>query len=309
MGVKILQLLGVLKEGVKNLILKKYLFEGDQNFTSPCGKRVKILMICHKIYKFFKSENGGQNSTCWKIGVKILQFLKKGGQYSTSEIRGQNSAPPPVFIFFFWDVLRAPFQYEKMSYQYRKSHCGEKKVVRSSHLHNGISYAGKTSLYWIRALQVFSVQTAHYDHLKWAEHSRLCGLGPSHLARSLRTKATHWLEIACSWGNRWRLTPSVVVLLHHAATHRRTIFRGVCFCRATNRRRQFICIAVKIDCWVKQAQREFRRASPLADDVTAGIPRQQMAARLFSIESETATVLVQWYRIQGTKTNFYALYM
>ena len=196
-----------------------------------------------------------------------------------------------------------------MSYQYRKSHCGEKKVVRSSHLHNGISYAGKTSLYWIRALQVFSVQTAHYDHLKWAEHSRLCGLGPSHLARSLRTKATHWLEIACSWGNRWRLTPSVVVLLHHAATHRRTIFRGVCFCRATNRRRQFICIAVKIDCWVKQAQREFRRASPLADDVTAGIPRQQMAARLFSIESETATVLVQWYRIQGTKTNFYALYM
>ena len=62
-GVKILQLLGVLKEGVKNLILKKNLFEGDQNFTSPCRKRakerVKILMICHKIYKFYKSENGG----------------------------------------------------------------------------------------------------------------------------------------------------------------------------------------------------------------------------------------------------------
>ena len=39
------------------------------------------------------------------------------------------------------------------SYQYRKSHCGDKTVVRSSYLHNGVSYTGKmTSLYWIRAL-------------------------------------------------------------------------------------------------------------------------------------------------------------
>ena len=38
------------------------------------------------------------------------------------------------------------------SYRYRKSHCGDKTVVRSSYLHNGISYTGKmTSLYWIRA--------------------------------------------------------------------------------------------------------------------------------------------------------------
>ena len=40
-----------------------------------------------------------------------------------------------------------------LSYQYRKSHCGDKTVVRSSYLHNGIPYTGKmTSLYWIRAL-------------------------------------------------------------------------------------------------------------------------------------------------------------
>ena len=39
------------------------------------------------------------------------------------------------------------------SYQYRKSHCVDKMVVRSSYLHNGISYTGKmTSLYWIKAL-------------------------------------------------------------------------------------------------------------------------------------------------------------
>ena len=45
------------------------------------------------------------------------------------------------------------FNIKMSSYQYRKSHCGDKMVVRSSYLHNGISYTGKmTSLYWIRAL-------------------------------------------------------------------------------------------------------------------------------------------------------------
>ena len=36
-------------------------------------------------------------------------------------------------------------------YQYKKSHCGDKTILRPSYLHNGISYTGKTmSLYWIR---------------------------------------------------------------------------------------------------------------------------------------------------------------
>ena len=44
------------------------------------------------------------------------------------------------------------FNINMLSYQYRKSHCGDKTVVRSSYLHNGISYTGKiTSLYGIRA--------------------------------------------------------------------------------------------------------------------------------------------------------------
>ena len=45
------------------------------------------------------------------------------------------------------------FNIKMSSYQYRKSHCGDKTVVRSSYLHNGIPYTGKmSSLYWIRAL-------------------------------------------------------------------------------------------------------------------------------------------------------------
>ena len=45
------------------------------------------------------------------------------------------------------------FNIKMSSYQYRKSHCGDKAVVRSSYLHNGISYTGKTiPLYWIGAM-------------------------------------------------------------------------------------------------------------------------------------------------------------
>ena len=45
------------------------------------------------------------------------------------------------------------------SYQYRKSHCGDKTVVISSYLHNGSVYTGKmASLYWIR-VQVESTST------------------------------------------------------------------------------------------------------------------------------------------------------
>ena len=45
------------------------------------------------------------------------------------------------------------FNIKTTSYQYRKSHCGDKTILRLSYLHNGISYTGKmSSLYWTRAL-------------------------------------------------------------------------------------------------------------------------------------------------------------
>ena len=44
------------------------------------------------------------------------------------------------------------FNIKMTSYQYRKSNCGDKTILRPSYLHNGISYNGKTtSLYWIEA--------------------------------------------------------------------------------------------------------------------------------------------------------------
>ena len=61
-------------------------------------------------------------------------------------------------------VKQAPgsrFNIKMTSYRYRKSHCGDKTILRPSYLHNGISYTGKTtSLYWIRPL----VSSSHNSH-------------------------------------------------------------------------------------------------------------------------------------------------
>ena len=53
---------------------------------------------------------------------------------------------------FKWDP-GPRFNIKVLPYRYRKSHCGDKMVVRSSYLHNGISYTGKiASLYWFSPL-------------------------------------------------------------------------------------------------------------------------------------------------------------
>ena len=44
------------------------------------------------------------------------------------------------------------FSIKMTSYQCRKSHCGDKTILRPSYLYNGTSYTDKmTSLYWIKA--------------------------------------------------------------------------------------------------------------------------------------------------------------
>ena len=59
-------------------------------------------------------------------------------------------------------ALSAPepwFNIKMSSYQYRKSHCGDKMVIRPSYLHNGISFTGKmASLYWISPLIILHIQ-------------------------------------------------------------------------------------------------------------------------------------------------------
>ena len=54
------------------------------------------------------------------------------------------------------------FNIKMTSYQYRKSHCGDKTILRPSYLRNGIYFTGKTTyLYWIRAHWSMLAYTAH----------------------------------------------------------------------------------------------------------------------------------------------------
>ena len=72
------------------------------------------------------------------------------------------------------------FNIKMPSYQYRKSHCWDKTILRPSYLNNGISHTGKTtSLYWIRAqnsmimsLLVWriSLRSSHHNLGIWWHH-------------------------------------------------------------------------------------------------------------------------------------------
>ena len=76
---------------------------------------------------------------------------------------------------FLWHSPGPRFNIKMLSYQDRKSHCGDKTVVRSSYLHNGISYTGKMSsimihIYWIGALRAMSWESKlpfHDEIMKW----------------------------------------------------------------------------------------------------------------------------------------------
>ena len=59
------------------------------------------------------------------------------------------------------------FNIKMASNQYRKSHCGDKTILRPSYLHNRISYTGKmASLYWIGALIILRASPRHWSQSK-----------------------------------------------------------------------------------------------------------------------------------------------
>ena len=68
------------------------------------------------------------------------------------------------------------FNIKATSYQYRKSYCGDKTILRPSYFHNKIFFTGKmTSLYWIKAQDEFRNKQA----AGWTEdneaHQKTCG--------------------------------------------------------------------------------------------------------------------------------------
>ena len=124
------------------------------------------------------------------------------------------------------------FNIKMTSYQYRKSHCGDKTILRPSYLHNGISYTGKmTSLYWIRA-QVYSVQkTSNMKtvlgsfHLYWQWSyqnfffsNSLCRLLASALVNLHSDEYHRTLLMKVNIGSGNVLVPMLTGLWHHMAS-------------------------------------------------------------------------------------------
>ena len=63
------------------------------------------------------------------------------------------------------------------SYQYRNSHCGDKTVIRSSYLHNGISYTGKMTIFLLNRPHVILLDQLH--NCWWPDNTRNWGI-PNH---------------------------------------------------------------------------------------------------------------------------------
>ena len=131
--------------------LHDLLISGEHNNTIKLGKTALIILRTSVTEESHRRNKIGQPS------------LNKSG-----EIQRQNH--PTLMYLPPWDKYHqgnrqhfsliwvcgwrtGPWFNTKMSsYQYRKSHCGDKTILRPSYLHTGISYTGKTaSLYWIGA--------------------------------------------------------------------------------------------------------------------------------------------------------------
>ena len=105
------------------------------------------------------SYSGKSASLCWNrpwslewlrnVNVKSMLFDKN---YQPEALLQNFCQLSSILAWILFSNPGPWFNIKMSSYRYRKSHCGDKMVVRSSYLHNGISYIGKmTSLYWIRA--------------------------------------------------------------------------------------------------------------------------------------------------------------
>ena len=105
------------------------------------------------------------------------------------------------------------FNIKMSSYQYRKSHCGDKTVVRSSYLHNGISYTGKmTSLYWFSPLvNMFDDESTLLQVMAWRHQATSHTW--SHLTQISLAIYGHWATMSLpGWHWGW-IIPELLPLL------------------------------------------------------------------------------------------------
>ena len=130
------------------------------SFSADCGLNAhkkcseKVPNDCMPDMKYVKRMFGIDLTTLVKaqntlipvvVEMCIKEIEARGKYYCTNA----NTNMKSLLLLFHRETSGPRFNIKMLSYQYRKSHCGDKTVVRSSYLHNGISYTGKmSSLYW-----------------------------------------------------------------------------------------------------------------------------------------------------------------
>ena len=81
--------------------------------------------------------------TMWMVLKNVPWSTKTFAKFFISHTNIEES-----YLFWYWlSLVRSGpwFNIKMSSYQHRKSHCGDKTILRPSYLHNGISYTGKTT--------------------------------------------------------------------------------------------------------------------------------------------------------------------
>ena len=144
---------------------------------------IKFTISCHK------SDN---NLLCLSSLVNIVNVL-----HIFTEILYSESVSFVIKMARLrqqWGMSPGPrFNIKMTSYQYRKSHCGDKTVVWSSYLLIGISYTGKmTSLYWIRPRRLFLWLLQNWQVSAW-------GLNFSKAGLNLLEKVMTWKYFPQRW--------------------------------------------------------------------------------------------------------------
>ena len=87
------------------------------------------------------------------VRMTSLAALKVVQMITSSAVSDETFVKMPFPLKCRYTASGPQFNIKIPSYQYRKSHCGDKMILWPSHLHSGTSYTGKaTYLYWIRAI-------------------------------------------------------------------------------------------------------------------------------------------------------------
>ena len=127
------------------------------DYVSSRAKNLNDWYMVHNL-TYFETDDQLEN----QLNTFYIPLLY--GVWGNVDVAGFYHLKLPSFPLYWevWQVVKflvsgPRFNIKMSSYQYRKSQCGDKTVVRSSYLHNGISYTGKISfLYWIGA-QIYNI--------------------------------------------------------------------------------------------------------------------------------------------------------